>query len=65
MVGILAQGCAVEFVTTAWLKLGVPTRQLCICLLYHTELTVTLQSSGELGPNLQFTASAEFLYYYL
>ena len=43
MVGILAQGCAVESITTAGLKLGVPTRsimlprmeQLCVCLLYH------------------------------
>ena len=39
--------------------------QLCVCLLYHTELTVALQSSGELRPDLQFTAAAEFLYYYL
>ena len=39
--------------------------QLCVCLLYHTELTVALQSSGELRPDLQFTAAAEFLYFYL
>ena len=43
MVGILAQGCTVESITTAVWKLGVPTRsivlpgmeQLCVCLLYH------------------------------